>query len=65
MSIQPTATEAKPLTFRRYKDGDDKPLRLAAGDLRRRPLAQVPDLHPEHAALPGLAARRARTSAAT
>ncbi len=26
---------------------------LAAADLRRRPFAQVPDLHPEHAAVPG------------
>ena len=49
----PNSASAKPLTFRRYKDGDDKPLRLAGADLRRRPLAQVPDLHPEHAALPG------------
>jgi len=26
---------------------------VATGNLRRRPFAQVPDLHPEHAAVPG------------
>ena len=44
---------AKPLTFRRYKDGDAKPLAWQQADFRRRPFAQVPDLHPEHAAVPG------------
>ena len=55
MSSTPTRPpRRKPLTFRRYKDGDAKPLAVAGGDLRRRPFAQVPDLHPEHAAVPGL-----------
>jgi hypothetical protein len=52
MSAHLDNTPAQPLTFRRYKDGDDKPP-LAGRDLRRRPFAQVPHLHPEHAALPG------------
>jgi hypothetical protein len=46
MSAPNEAVTVKPLTFRRYKDGDNKVKRWQEDIFQARPLAQVPDLHP-------------------
>ena len=41
------------ITFRRYKDGDNKVRRLNEQDFSGQLYLQMSDLHPVHAALPG------------